>query len=284
MKISGDFAARALDPFVWDLSIQLRSRPFRSLKECQRRGRPRRDEIKFNFNFAPRAEVWFLSKIKVNCSFATRAAVWFFFGRSNSTSISPRATRFLASSFSQRAKRNQKRWTGSNFCCGFRRAWPAFGTQAMAGLIPAAGYSGFLNRWRSRGRTDPPWFWQHHSSGGIPAKEAPLHWSMTSCSDRIRLAAAVLNRQQDASPAPRTWTESATASRLLEKALLGTFQATVKSTSPESGRSPRGETAFDFFLGLSAAGSDSTAVHDLEGQTFKFKSVSSGRVPGRNRH
>jgi len=40
----------------------------------------------------------------------------------------------------------------------------------------------------------------------------------------------------------------------LKKALLGTFQAIVmtlvmtilKSTSPESGRSPRGETDFDF--------------------------------------
>jgi hypothetical protein len=46
---------------------------------------------------------------------------------------------------------------------------------------------------------------------------------------------------------------------------LGTFQATVKSASPESGRSPRGETAFEFSdFDFSGARSGSTAAPDRE--------------------
>ena len=46
-------------------------------------------------------------------------------------------------------------------------------------------------------------------------------------------------------PRPRLTSNPAPFAQLL-KALLGTFEATVKSTSPASGRSPRGETVFDF--------------------------------------
>jgi len=60
------------------------------------------------------------------------------------------------------------------------------------------------------------------------------------------LAAVVLNLRQGAIPAPRSSVEAAPACRLLGKALLGTFEVIVKSTSPESGRSPRGEIAVDF--------------------------------------
>ena len=90
-------------------------------------------------------------------------------------------------------------------------------------------------------------------------------------------------------PRPRLTSNPAPFAQLL-KALLGTFEATVKSTSPASGRSPRGETLLiltwdsknnppkAFRPALRACGRPSCVKRDKRRQK---RSLQAGRIEGR---
>jgi hypothetical protein len=97
---------------------------------------------------------------------------------------------------------------------------------------------------------------------GLVTKRA--HANLSSMAKTHPLAAVVPDLRRCASPAPRSPAGVATACRLLERALMGTFQAIVmtivmtivKSTSPVGGRRPRGETAFDLEFKTTRPGED----------------------------